>query len=63
METKELNEVEIENLREEFANTMYNVPIQYDEEYNVYYQVVEFEEGEQKVDIEERFYPVVSYFM
>lgn len=63
MENKELNEVEIENLREEFANTMYNVPIQYDEEYNVYYQVVEFEEGEQKVDIEERFYPVVSYFM
>lgn len=63
MENKELNDVELENLKEEFANTMYNVPIEYDEEYNVYYQVVEFEEGAQKVDIEERFYPVVKSFL
>jgi hypothetical protein len=63
VETVESKESSLEDLREELAHTLYPVPVRYDEEFNVYYQVIESEDGEEKVEIEERFYPVVEHFI
>ena len=51
------------DLIDEFADTLYPVPVKYDMETGTYYQEVEFEEGEQVVVIDRKYYDIINKFI
>ncbi len=54
----------LDDLAEEFGvNYPLGVPIEYDAHLETYYQVVQGEEGFERVDIEDKYYPIISRFI
>lgn len=51
------------DLIDELADTLYPVPVRYDIETGTYYQNVEFEEGEQIVVIDSKYYDIINKFI
>ena len=51
------------DLIDELADTLYPVPVKYDMETGTYYQEVEFEEGEQVVVIDSKYYDIINKFI
>lgn len=51
------------DLVEELADKLYNVPVKYDLETGVYYQEVEFENGEETVVIDSKYYDIINKFI
>lgn len=52
-----------DKLIEEFASALYDVPIKYDLATGAYYQVVEFEEGEEIVVLDKKYYDIINHFV
>lgn len=54
----------LDDLAEEFGvNYPLGVPIEYDDYTETYYMIVEGEEGQERVDIEDKYYPIISRFI
>lgn len=51
------------DLIDEFAELLYPVPIKYDLASGVYYQEVEFENGEEIVVIDSKYYDIINKFI
>mgnify|MGYP000859786032 CR=1 FL=1 len=51
------------DLMEALANDLYNVPIKYDLDTGTYYQEVEFENGEEVVVIDSKYYDIINKFI
>lgn len=51
------------DLIDEFAELLYPVPIKYDLASGVYYQEVEFENGEEIVVIDRKYYDIINKFI
>ena len=51
------------DLIDEFAELLYPVPIKYDLASGVYYQEVEFENGEEIVIIDSKYYNIINKFI
>ena len=51
------------DLIDEFAELLYPVPVKYDMETGTYYQEVEFEEGEEIVIIDRKYYDIINKFI
>lgn len=51
------------DLIEELADTLYQVPVKYDMETGTYYQEVEFENGEEIVVIDSKYYDIINKFI
>lgn len=51
------------DLIEALANDLYNVPVKYDMETGTYYQEVEFENGEEVVVIDSKYYDIINKFI
>ena len=51
------------DLIDELADTLYPVPVRYDIETGTYYQQVEFENGEEIVEIDRKYYDIINKFI
>ena len=51
------------DLIDELADTLYPVPVRYDIETGTYYQQVEFENGEEIVVIDRKYYDIINKFI
>jgi len=51
------------DLIDEFADVLYPVPLKYDVASGVYYQEVEFENGEEVVVIDRKYYDIINKFI
>ena len=51
------------DLIDEFADVLYPVPLKYDVASGVYYQEVEFENGEEIVVIDKKYYDIINKFI
>lgn len=55
---------QLDDLAEEFGvNYPLGVPIEYDDSTETYYQVVDGEDGFERVDIEDKYYPIIGRFI
>ncbi len=51
------------DLIDELADKLYPVPVKYDLDTGVYYQEVEFENGEEIVVIDSKYYDIINKFI
>jgi len=63
MDDKPIEYPEDRDLIDEFADILYPVPIKYDLATGVYYQEVEFENGEEVVVIDRKYYDIINKFI
>ena len=55
---------QLEDLAEEFgANYPLGKQIEYDDHLETYYMIVDGEEGQERVDIEDKYYPIIGRFI
>lgn len=63
VDNKPIEYPEDRDLIDELADKLYPVPLKYDVASGVYYQEVEFENGEEVVVIDRKYYDIINKFI